>query len=179
MRLFSPPPREIFAHPQGGGRRHTPPPPVHATVYIGTNFTIWWFSVSVFDISVGRRHVRRAPVRYYWRQGHVQRRHVRLLTQRWARGFLGLANTNTTGTTIPPNDRVVMLSASAIRACLVTESGRVATWLDETVSHICGMLEHTATLFTELGGDRWGIRINKLNLFKCSNNTQFDSSICT
>ena len=34
-------------------------------------------------------------------------------------GFLGLANTNVQGTTIPPNDRVTMLSASAIRASLV------------------------------------------------------------
>ena len=32
---------------------------------------------------------------------------------------LGLANINTTGTTIPPNDQVTMLSASAIRASLV------------------------------------------------------------
>ena len=30
-------------------------------------------------------------------------------------------------------DRVVLLSASAIRASLVTESGRVATWMDEKV----------------------------------------------
>ena len=36
----------------------------------------------------------------------------------------------------------------------VTESGRVATWLDETVSHVCGKLEHAATPFPELGGDR-------------------------
>ena len=36
----------------------------------------------------------------------------------------------------------------------VTESGRVATWMDETVSHICGKLEHTATLFSDLANDR-------------------------
>jgi len=70
-------------------------------------------------------------------------------------GFLGLANINCNGSTIPPNDRVTMLSASAIRASLVTESGRVATWMDETVSHICGKLEHTATAFPDLSGDRW------------------------
>lgn len=69
-------------------------------------------------------------------------------------GFLGLANINCNGSTIPPNDRVTMLSASAIRASLVTESGRVATWMDETVSHICGKLEHTATAFPDLSGDR-------------------------
>ena len=62
--------------------------------------------------------------------------------------FLGL--TGPTGLT----DRVVMLSASAIRASLVTESGRVATWLDEKVSHVCGKLEHTAVTFPELGSDK-------------------------
>ena len=46
------------------------------------------------------------------------------------------------------------LSASAIRASIVTEGGRVATWLDETVSHVCGKLEHPATVFPELGGER-------------------------
>ena len=53
-----------------------------------------------------------------------------------------------------PVDRVVSLSASAIRASIVTEGGRVATWLDETVSHVCGKLEHPATVFPELGGER-------------------------
>ena len=53
-----------------------------------------------------------------------------------------------------PVDKVVSLSASAIRASIVTEGGRVATWLDETVSHVCGKLEHPATVFPELGGER-------------------------
>ena len=53
-----------------------------------------------------------------------------------------------------PPDRVLHLSASAIRASLVTESGRVATWMDEKVSHVCGKLEHTAVIFPELGGER-------------------------
>ena len=39
----------------------------------------------------------------------------------------------------------------------MTESGRVATWLDETVSHVCGKLEHAASTFPELGGDRYKI----------------------
>ena len=51
-------------------------------------------------------------------------------------------------------DRVVLLSASAIRASLVTESGRVATWMDEKVSHVCGKLEHTALMFPELGAEK-------------------------
>ena len=61
--------------------------------------------------------------------------------------FLGLTGQLAT-------DRVVSLSASAIRASLVTESGRVATWLDEKVSHVCGKLEHSAVLFPELGSEK-------------------------
>ena len=60
----------------------------------------------------------------------------------------------TVGGPCPVSDRVVLLSASAIRASLVTESGRVATWMDEKVSHVCGKLEHTAVTFPELGGEK-------------------------
>ena len=61
--------------------------------------------------------------------------------------FLGLTGQHAT-------DRLVNLSASGIRASLVTESGRVATWLDEKVSHVCGKLEHSAVLFPELGSEK-------------------------
>ena len=67
---------------------------------------------------------------------------------------LGLANINNNSGTLPPNDRVIMLSTSSIRASLLTESGRVATWMDESVSHICSKLEHPATLFQDLSGEK-------------------------
>ena len=68
--------------------------------------------------------------------------------------FLGLANININTETLPPNDCVVMLSTSSIRASLLTESGRVATWMDESVSHICSKLEHPATSFPDIGGEK-------------------------
>lgn len=67
---------------------------------------------------------------------------------------MGLSGGSGCGSTIPAQDKVMSISASAIRASLVTESGRVATWMDETVSHVCGKLEHPATIFPELGGEK-------------------------
>ena len=37
---------------------------------------------------------------------------------------------------------------------MVTESGKVATWLDESVAHVCARLEHPATSFPEFSGDK-------------------------
>ena len=37
---------------------------------------------------------------------------------------------------------------------VVTESGKVATWLDESVAHVCARLEHPATSFPEFSGDK-------------------------
>ena len=42
-------------------------------------------------------------------------------------------------------EKVTLLSASCIRASVVTESGKVATWIDESLSSISSKLEHAAT----------------------------------
>jgi E3 ubiquitin-protein ligase EDD1 len=47
------------------------------------------------------------------------------------------------------NEKVVKISASNIRCSVVTESGKVATWLDDSVAHVCSKLEHSATAFPE------------------------------
>ena len=52
------------------------------------------------------------------------------------------------------NERVIKISASNIRCSVVTESGKIATWLDESVAHVCARLEHPATAFAEFGGDK-------------------------
>ncbi len=53
-------------------------------------------------------------------------------------------------------EKVVLLSASVIRCTVVTESGKVASWLDETVAHVPGItrLEHAAQHFSEFHGER-------------------------
>lgn len=52
------------------------------------------------------------------------------------------------------NERVTLISACSIRCTVATESGKVATWLDEQISHAAGKLEHPATTFTEFTLDR-------------------------
>ena len=36
----------------------------------------------------------------------------------------------------------------------MTESGKVATWYDESVSHVCSKLEHPATFYQEFANDK-------------------------
>lgn len=43
---------------------------------------------------------------------------------------------------------------SFYRCSVVTESGKIATWYDESVSHVCGKLEHAATLYPEFQSDK-------------------------
>ncbi|UYV60139.1 UBR5 [Cordylochernes scorpioides] len=50
-------------------------------------------------------------------------------------------------------ERVVHLAASCVRASAATESGKVATWVDETLQPVASKLEHPAVAFPELQGD--------------------------
>lgn len=47
------------------------------------------------------------------------------------------------------NEVIVHISATSIRCSVATESGKVATWLDETLSHASGKLEHSAQVINE------------------------------
>ncbi|XP_054724980.1 E3 ubiquitin-protein ligase UBR5-like isoform X2 [Uloborus diversus] len=46
-------------------------------------------------------------------------------------------------------EKIVLLSACSVRATVVTESGKCATWLDETLSAVSSKLEHAAQVFSE------------------------------
>ena len=50
-------------------------------------------------------------------------------------------------------ERVKFLSAKLLRASLVTDSGKIVTWLDPTVAKVGHVLEQKATLFQELSGE--------------------------
>ncbi|KAK2726284.1 hypothetical protein QYM36_000668 [Artemia franciscana] len=54
------------------------------------------------------------------------------------------------------NEKIILISSSQIRVTVVAESGRIATWLDDSVVHATGThrLEHSATFFSELSGLR-------------------------
>ncbi|XP_033640318.1 E3 ubiquitin-protein ligase UBR5-like isoform X2 [Asterias rubens] len=51
-------------------------------------------------------------------------------------------------------EKVVQITACYEKAVLVTESGKIATLLDETLSPIASRLEHAATYFNELHGEK-------------------------
>ncbi|BES97694.1 Ubiquitin-protein ligase [Nesidiocoris tenuis] len=52
------------------------------------------------------------------------------------------------------NERVVLISACSIRCTVATESGKVATWMDEQLAHAASKLEHPAATFTEFTLDK-------------------------
>lgn len=50
-------------------------------------------------------------------------------------------------------ERIRLLSAKTLRASVVTENGKTATWLDSSVSALGKVLEHSAATFPELAGE--------------------------
>lgn len=51
-------------------------------------------------------------------------------------------------------EKIVNISATAIRCSISTENGKVATWLDELLGHVAFRLEHPAQAFTEFTLDK-------------------------
>lgn len=51
-------------------------------------------------------------------------------------------------------EKVINISATAIRCSVSTETGKVATWLDELLGHVASRLEHPAQAFTEFTLDK-------------------------
>uniref|UniRef100_A0A671M302 E3 ubiquitin-protein ligase UBR5 n=2 Tax=Sinocyclocheilus anshuiensis TaxID=1608454 RepID=A0A671M302_9TELE len=71
------------------------------------------------------------------------------------------------------NEKITHLSANSIRATVATESNKVATWVDETLSTVAAKLEHGAQMFPELQGERI-ISLHCCALYTC---TQLESSL--
>lgn len=51
-------------------------------------------------------------------------------------------------------EKVAHLSACSIRCTVATESGKVATWLDDLITLASTKLEHSAQAYTEFQTDR-------------------------
>ncbi|XP_043117857.1 E3 ubiquitin-protein ligase UBR5 isoform X7 [Puntigrus tetrazona] len=71
------------------------------------------------------------------------------------------------------NEKITHLSANSIRATVATESNKVATWVDETLSTVAAKLEHGAQTFPELQGERI-ISLHCCALYTCA---QLESSL--
>uniref|UniRef100_A0A6Q2YGA9 E3 ubiquitin-protein ligase UBR5 n=1 Tax=Esox lucius TaxID=8010 RepID=A0A6Q2YGA9_ESOLU len=52
------------------------------------------------------------------------------------------------------NEKITLLSANSIRATVATETNKVATWVDDTLSSVASKLEHSAQIYPELQGER-------------------------
>uniref|UniRef100_A0A0K2U4A3 E3 ubiquitin-protein ligase UBR5 n=1 Tax=Lepeophtheirus salmonis TaxID=72036 RepID=A0A0K2U4A3_LEPSM len=59
--------------------------------------------------------------------------------------------TNSLGLT---NEKITMISASSIRCSIATESGKVATFMDESVAHVCSKLEQPAYYHSEFHNEK-------------------------
>lgn len=63
------------------------------------------------------------------------------------------------------SEKVTCISSSSIRCTVSTESGKVATWMDESVVHVASKLEHPAQSFSEsLQGQKFS-KLFVCNLF--------------
>ncbi|XP_050693642.1 E3 ubiquitin-protein ligase hyd-like isoform X3 [Eriocheir sinensis] len=64
-------------------------------------------------------------------------------------------------------ERVVAISAAGVRCSVATESGRVATWLDETLADVATKLEQPAQSFPELQNERI-LSLHTCQLYTCA-----------
>ncbi|XP_065062827.1 E3 ubiquitin-protein ligase UBR5-like isoform X1 [Rhopilema esculentum] len=64
------------------------------------------------------------------------------------------------------DERVVSLDARNIRASVLTESGKIATWLDESLSAVAFKLEHPAQQFPEFKGQAV-VGLHVCDLYTC------------
>lgn len=74
------------------------------------------------------------------------------------------------------NEKVTYISSSLIRCTVASDSGKVATWMDESIAHVSGRLEHATTAFHDTFQ---GQRISQLfvcnlySLIKTDNNSLY------
>ena len=47
------------------------------------------------------------------------------------------------------NEKVTLVSSSLIRCTVVTETGKIATWMDESIAHVSSRLEHGTGTFSD------------------------------
>lgn len=65
------------------------------------------------------------------------------------------------------NEKITLLSATCIRASVVTETNKVATWVDETISIVGTKLEHSAQSFPEFQRCDRITQLHTCSLYTC------------
>ncbi|XP_014675920.1 PREDICTED: E3 ubiquitin-protein ligase UBR5-like [Priapulus caudatus] len=64
-------------------------------------------------------------------------------------------------------ERVVSIASCSVRASVLTESGKVATFVDEALDQVAGKLEHPAQLFPDYAGDKI-LSLHVCSLYTCA-----------
>jgi len=62
-------------------------------------------------------------------------------------------------------EKVVCISSSPIRCSVSTESGKVVTWVDESIAHVASRLEHNTQLFADAFGGKKIVELFTCNLY--------------
>ncbi|CAG7834599.1 unnamed protein product [Allacma fusca] len=63
------------------------------------------------------------------------------------------------------NEKVVCVSSSSIRCSVATESGKVATWVDESIAHVASRLEHSTQVFQDSFQNQKVVQLIVCNLY--------------
>ncbi|XP_059176788.1 E3 ubiquitin-protein ligase UBR5-like isoform X3 [Physella acuta] len=64
-------------------------------------------------------------------------------------------------------EKITLLSACGVRASVLTESGKIASWLDESLNSVSAKLEHSAQQFSEFQSDGV-VSLHTCNLYTCA-----------
>lgn len=63
------------------------------------------------------------------------------------------------------NEKVSCISSSSIRCTVATESGKVSTWVDESIAHVGSRLEHAAQSFSDAFQGQKIVQLSNSNLY--------------
>ena len=65
------------------------------------------------------------------------------------------------------HEKIIGISACSVRASVYTESDKVATWIDDTLTIVAQKLEHSAQSFPEFQSDKIA-SLHTCSLFTCA-----------
>uniref|UniRef100_A0AAX7U251 E3 ubiquitin-protein ligase UBR5 n=1 Tax=Astatotilapia calliptera TaxID=8154 RepID=A0AAX7U251_ASTCA len=137
--------------------------PVQSPVSLGEELQWWPDKDGVKFVSIGAMFSELVAVsskgelyQWKWSESEPYRNPQNPAIHHPRMSFLGLAN-----------EKITLLSANSIRATVATETNKVATWVDETLSTVASKLEHSAQAFPELQGERM-VSLHCCALYTCA-----------
>uniref|UniRef100_A0A8D3EFJ5 E3 ubiquitin-protein ligase UBR5 n=1 Tax=Scophthalmus maximus TaxID=52904 RepID=A0A8D3EFJ5_SCOMX len=137
--------------------------PVQSPVSLGEELQWWPDKDGVKFVSIGAMYSELVAVsskgelyQWKWSEPEPYRNAQNPSIHHPRASFLGVAN-----------EKITLLSANSIRATVATETNKVATWVDDTLSTVASKLEHSAQVFPELQGERM-VSLHCCALYTCA-----------